>query len=290
MDIRHTRYIVPAVALAGVLLIGGCAGAAAPVAPIASVAPAVPVGAPVPPAATGGTPDVSRSGAAVGIAYPAYPVPYQQQVGISVSGEGRVAVTPDVAVLRLGVEADASTVAEASAKAATAMTDIMASLKRSGAADKDIRTQNFSIIQLTRWDDKGQRQIVIGYRVSNQVSAKLRDLSKVGAAIDDAAKAGGDLTRVQGISFQVDNPTAAVAQARDLALKNALSKAQQIAEALKVKVGKPLSVSESGGAVPVVEQSVNMRAAAPSIAAPPTPISPGESEVQTSVYIVFAIE
>ena len=286
MDIRHTRLIVPAVALAGVLLIGGCTSAAAPVAP---VAPAAPSGAAAPPAATGAAPDVSRSGAAAGISYP---VQYQQQVGISVSGEGRVAVAPDVAVLRLGVEADASTVAEASAKAATAMDGIMASLKRNGVAEKDIRTQNFNITQLTRYDDKQQRQIVLGYRVSNQVSAQLRDLSKVGAAIDDAAKAGGDLTRVQGISFQVSNPTAAVTQARDQALKDALGKAQQIAKALNAKVGKPISVSESGGAVPLIEKSFDMRsgAAAPAFAAPPTPISPGESEVRTSVYIVFAIE
>ncbi|MDO8531090.1 MAG: SIMPL domain-containing protein [Dehalococcoidia bacterium] len=278
MKLRHTKLFIPAVALAGVLLIGGCTPTAAP---------AAPAGAAAPPAATGAPSDASRVAAQAG-AY--ISVPSQQQVGISVGGEGRVAVAPDVAVLRLGVEADAPTVADASAKAAAAMDGIMSALKRSGVAEKDIRTQNFNITQLTRYDDKQQRQIVLGYRVSNQVSAQLRDLSKVGAAIDDAAKAGGDLTRVQGISFQVSNPTAAVTQARDQALKDALGKAQQIAKALNVKVGKPISISESGGAVPVIEKSFDARSAAPAFAAAATPISPGESEVRTSVYIVFAIE
>ncbi len=113
-----------------------------------------------------------------------------QQTGIWVNGQGKATVTPDVATIQLGVEAQASTVSEAQGQASDAMNKVIAALKAKGVAGKDIQTRYFNISQVTRWDDKSQTQVVTGYRVSNSVTAKIRDISAAGAIIDDVADSG----------------------------------------------------------------------------------------------------
>lgn len=98
----------------------------------------------------------------------------QQNTGIWVTGEGKVRVVPDVAILSLGVEAQETTVAEAQTKAATAMTAIVAELDNFEIDRKDIQTQHFSITAVRRWvEDKGE-EVLVGYRVTNTVTAKIR--------------------------------------------------------------------------------------------------------------------
>ena len=90
-----------------------------------------------------------------------------QQEGIWVSGQGKVTVAPDIATLRLGIEAQEVSVAQAQIQAAEAMDDVMAALDKNGVARKDIQTQYFSIRQVTRWDRDKEEEVVIGYRVTN---------------------------------------------------------------------------------------------------------------------------
>ncbi len=127
-----------------------------------------------------------------------------QQEGIWVSGRGEVTVTPDIATLRLGIAAQEATVAEAQTRAVEAMDRVMAALTDNGVAEKDIQTQYFSIRQVTKWDREKEEEIVIGYRVTNMVTAKIRDIDKAGTIIDAVAEAGGDLTRIDSIGFSVD--------------------------------------------------------------------------------------
>jgi len=208
-----------------------------------------------------------------------------QQTGISVSGTGKVTATPDVAIVQLGVSAQASTVAEAQSQASQAMDKVMTTLTGNGGAQKDIKTQQFSITQVTRYDDKTQTQVVVGYRVDNTVTAKIRAVSKAGTVIDAVAAAGGDLTRINGISFTVDDPTGLTAQARDMAMADAKAKAQQLAKDSGVTLGKPTFISESSY---IPYQPVPMAADARS-AGVATPISPGETDVTVTVQVSYAI-
>jgi uncharacterized protein len=210
-----------------------------------------------------------------------------QQTGIVVNGQGMVSVTPDIAVLSLGVEAQAATVADAQSQAAAAMAKVMASLKSSGIADKDIQTQYFNISQVTQWDTKGQTQTVIGYRVDNTVTAKIRDLTKAGQIIDAVATAGGDLTRINGINFSLDDSTAANQQAREKAVADAKAKAQQLATLSGVTLGKPNYISESSYTpYPVRTVTPTMSASGDSVS---TPINPGELDITVNVQMTFAI-
>ena len=213
----------------------------------------------------------------------------QQNTGIWVTGEGKVGVVPDVAILNLGVEAQADSVAEAQRQAATAMTAVVAELDRFGVAEKDIKTQYFRIAPVRRWSEKDGREILIGYRVTNTVTTKVRKIEDTGAIIDAAASAGGDYIRINNISFTVDDPSAYYEEARELAMADAKTKAEQLADSGDVKLGKPVYISESRASVPVVREFYG-EAAMPTMAAPPTPISPGETEIRLSVQVVYSIK
>ena len=209
-----------------------------------------------------------------------------QQEGIWVTGTGKVSVVPDIATLRLGIEAQEVSVAEAQSKATEAMNRVMDALDDNGVADKDIQTQRFSIQRVTRWDNVKQEEIVIGYRASNIVTAKIRDLDKVGDIIDAVAKAGGDLTRIDGIAFSVDDPSAYHEEAREKAMADAKAKAKQLANLADVTLGKPTYISESIQIPsPIYPRVAYEEAPIPAAA----PISPGEMEISLTIQVAYAI-
>ncbi len=211
-----------------------------------------------------------------------------QPSGIWVSGTGIVTVTPDIAVLSLGVSDQETSVAAAQAKTADAMNKVMTALKQNGVADKDIRTTNYSIQQVTRWDNTKNESIVTGYKVSNMVTVKIRSIDKTGAVIDAVAAAGGDATRINGVSFSVDKPESYYTEARGKAMADARARADQLASLAGVKLGNALYITESTGFYqpPVPVMRAEAGGAAP---APATAISPGETEITLNVQVAYAI-
>jgi uncharacterized protein YggE len=213
-----------------------------------------------------------------------------QQQGIWVSGEGKVYATPDVAILTLGIESQETTVAIAQEKANAAMEKVKAALKDQGIADKDIQTQYYSIQQVTKWEDKTQENTIIGYQVTNTVTAKIRSVAKAGDVIDAVVAAGGDLTRINNISFTVDDPTPYYTQAREKAATYAKAKANQLAELANVKLGKVIYVTEST----YMPYSSNVyynrsdMAPAPAIGSG-TSVSPGQLEITATIQLNYAI-
>jgi len=212
-----------------------------------------------------------------------------QQEGIWVTGEGKVTVVPDITTLRLGIEAQEVSVAEAQTKASEAMNKVMAALTDSGVAEKDIKTQYFSIRQVTRWDNVKEEEVVVGYRVTNMITAKIRDIDMVGPIIDAVAEAGGDLTRIDNIAFSVDDPTAYYEKARQKAMADVEAKAKQLATLAGVTLGKPTYISEGVQVPPTVYPRVVYEAAPAPAPAPAPAISPGEIEISLTVQVAYAI-
>jgi uncharacterized protein YggE len=211
----------------------------------------------------------------------------QQSTGIWVAGEGKVSVVPDVAILSLGIEAQEETVAEAQQQAAEAMEAVMAVLDDHGIAKKDIKTQYFSIYPVRRWEN--DKEILIGYRVTNMVSVKIRKMDDTGVIIDAVAEAGGDYTRISSISFTVDNPSDYCEEAREKAMADAEAKAKQLADLAGVDLGRATFISEGTISPPVPREYYVERMAVPA-PSPTTPISPGETEVRLTVQVVYSIE
>ena len=214
----------------------------------------------------------------------------QQQVGMWVTGEGKAMATPDVVLLILGIEAEAKTVAQAQRDAAEAMDKVMKALKANGVAEKDIQTQRFNIYPVRRWIEKENREEIIGYRVTNIVVAKIRQIDRAGSVIDDVAEAGGDLTRIDSIGFAIDDPTPYYKEARAKAVGDAIAKAKQIAAVADIKLGKPIYVSEGTSYMPPVIQQRDYAMKGGDMAPPPTPISPGELEFRVTIQMVYKID
>ncbi len=210
-----------------------------------------------------------------------------QQTGISVSGQGIVYVTPDIVNLQLGIQAQAATVADAQSQAATAMNNVLAALAANGVAKADIQTQNYSIQQTTRYDNVKQQEISTGYQVINYVNVKVRDVTKAGVILDAVTAAGGDLTRVNSVQFSLNDPTSANNQARDQAMADAKATAAQLASDASVKLGNPLSISESE--VSPISKMYASDMAVPS-ASGSTTINSGELEITVSVQVTYAIQ
>ena len=210
-----------------------------------------------------------------------------QQHGIWVNGEGKVMATPDIAHVSLGIEAQAVAVADAQREAATAMDKVMKALTDNGVATKDIQTQYFNISQVTRWDRETEQEVVIGYQVTNTVTATIREIEKTGTIIDAVVLAGGDLTRVNGISFTIDDPTAYQNEARGKAVTDAKNKAGQLATLAGVTLGKPTYITESlyFPSGPIYKGVVAREEAEAAV----TPISPGEMEITVNVQIGYAV-
>jgi uncharacterized protein YggE len=211
------------------------------------------------------------------------------QQGIWVNGEGKVTITPDIATISVGISAEAAKVVEAQAQAAAAMEKVMAVLTGNGIDKKDIKTQYFSIQPMMKYDNLKQESYITGYQVSNMVTVKIRAVEKAGLIIDAVATAGGDNTRVNGISFSVDQPEKYLEQARTSAMNDAKAKAQKLAGLAGVTLGKAVYITESSYSQPG-PYPVAMRSDMASGAAPATEISPGQADITLNVQINYAIQ
>jgi uncharacterized protein YggE len=210
--------------------------------------------------------------------------------GVTANGTGKVYGEPDVAVITVGVKVQRDTVEQARSDAADAQNAVIDSLKANGVKDEDVQTVQFSVYPQYDYSKDNSSPEIVGYVVSNVVTAKVRDLDTTGKAIDDATKAGGNDAIVQGVSFTVDDPTDLQAEARKMAVDQAKQQAQQLADAAGVKLGKLISMSESGGFQPnertVAAGALDSAAQAPS----PSPIEPGQVEVNSFVTMLYALE
>ncbi len=209
-----------------------------------------------------------------------------QQEGIWVSGTGEVAVAPDIVHVHLGIEAQQETATHAQSDAAAAMQRVMKALLSGGVADKDVQTQSFSIRQIKRWDRDLEEETVVGYRVSNDVLVKVRDVTRAADLIDSAVVAGGDFIRIDGVSFTVENPIPLQVEARREAIADAAAKAEQLAELAGVELGMATFISESSGGQPPVPVLAEMAVMSATVS---TPISPGEVEIQVTVQVGYRI-
>jgi uncharacterized protein len=215
----------------------------------------------------------------------------QQQQGFWVSGTGEITVTPNLAVLWLGVQSQQANVAEALAKASEGMNKVMQSLADSGINPKDIQTGSFNISQRTRWNEPEQSDKITGYIVTNMVTVKIRDVNKVGEIIDTSVRAGGDLIRINSLNFSVEEPSEYYKAAREKAIANARAKAEQYAGLTGVTLGKPTYVSEgaqqSNANFAGNYYSGNMSLAAESASG--ASISPGQNKVVLIVTVAYEI-
>lgn len=201
---------------------------------------------------------------------------------VTVNGEGRVSLPPDTAYIALGVDIRDPDLGVAQRTAAEQMDAVLAALRAAGVAEKDIQTGAYSIY--VERDYNQPNQPIIGYHVSHSVTAKIRDLNATGSTLAAAIDAGAN--NVSGVWFGLENPGAAIAQARELAVADARAKAEDLARLSDSTLGPVLTISE-GYSSPVAPVDV-ARSADMSQAAVPT-INPGSAEVVLTVTVKYTL-
>ena len=202
---------------------------------------------------------------------------------ISVTGEAQISVPPDVAHIDAGVTSDAKTAREASDANTAAMGKVLVALKGAGIDEKDIQTSRLAL-QPEYAPNRSGPSPIVGYRASNRVTIRLRDVGKVAGVIDILVSAGAN--DIGNISFSVSQASKLLDDAREKAVADARRKAEVYARAAGVTLGAPLSIAEEGSAMPVFRA----KAVAAMPEALPTPVAPGEETLSVSVNVVWAIK
>ena len=200
---------------------------------------------------------------------------------ISVTGEATVSVPPDLAEIDGGVTSEAKTAREASEANNAAMGKVLQALKGAGLDEKDFQTSRLSL-QPQSTPNRSGPSAIAGYRASNRVTIRVRDVTKVANVIDTLVGAGAN--EIGGINFVVSQASKLLDEARERAVADARRKAEIYAKAAGVTLGAPLSISEQGNSAPVPyrRMAAGMAASAP--------VAQGEETLAVSVSVSWAIK
>jgi len=214
------------------------------------------------------------------------PIELQQEARtILVSGSGTASDRADEAAVILGVQTEGKTASEASKENADIMTSVINAIKDLGLTDEDMRTVSYSVYPIYSKSDYTE---IVGYRVINMISVKVRDTNLIGAVIDAATANGAN--RIQGVSFGLssEKQNELKRKAYIAAIKDAESKASLIAETLGVKITGVYYVTES--MYQPYKPYYDYRFEIAGTSTTPTPIIEGKLSVSVTVQIAYTFE
>ena len=203
---------------------------------------------------------------------------------VDVAGVGDISVAPDVADVVLGIMVQKPTASAAQSAAATSMSAVLAAVKKDGVDDKDITTVNLSLNPVYDYSN-GSTPKLVGQQFNNTVKVTVRNLKSVAAVVDDAIAAGA--TTVNGISFRLNDPKLAQAQARALAMADARAKADALTAAGSVSIKGVANITETTVQTnPVSSYAFDASAKLASVS---TPIQTGTTDIVVQVTVSYLI-
>ncbi len=229
---------------------------------------------------------------------------------LNITAEGRSERRPDLATFSIGVVTQAKTAAEAMATNATRMDAAIASLRRSGVAERDLQTASLHL-QPQYFYPQRERPVrqpdgsvvqqpaepeaprIIGYEARNSLTVRVRKIADLGRIADTLVSAGAN--QIEGPYFTLENTEAAADEARALALRAARQRAELYAREAGFRSARLLTITEGGGYYPVsrqiavIGQGAGLMSPAPP-PPPPAPVQPGEIALGVSLSAQFALE
>ena len=206
---------------------------------------------------------------------------------LNLSAYGETKVAPDMATISTGVVTEAPTAAEAMRLNREKMTQVIATLRRQGVAEKDIQTSNLNLSAQYTYREN-QPPLLRGYQASNQVTVTVYELDRLGAAVDAVVASGAN--QINGIGFGLRDPQTAENAARREAVRRLQAKAELYAQATGMRLVGLKSLSEGGGytAPPPVPMYRMAMAEAASDAS--TPVAAGQLTLRVDVQGVYELE
>lgn len=218
--------------------------------------------------------------------------PVQSQIAtaipgtITVVGEGKVTLEPDIARITIGVETVTATVKDASDQNRAAVEAVLAALAEQGIAEEDMQTSGFSIFAERFGPEGPLAEGDVRYRVSNNIMVTIRQLDAVGTILDAAIDAGAN--NIYGVEFALDDPGESESEARQSAITDAQEKAAELAEMTGLTLGQVVSVSEvigAGGGY----YAGNFAESARAFGGGGTPITPGQLDLVMQLQVIFSV-
>ncbi|MFI0924648.1 SIMPL domain-containing protein [Streptomyces sp. NPDC021012] len=201
---------------------------------------------------------------------------------VTVTGDGRASAAPDLAILSVGVEATRATAKEAMAAQRTGAEALLGVLRRQGIADRDVRTDSLSLSPVYTQTKEGDSKVT-GYQAGQSFSVKVRDIDRTGQVVGAVNEASGSAGRINGVVFDVADPSALRAKAREAAYRDAYDKASQHARLSGHQLGRLVSLSEGESVRP------GLGTAPLPADEPGVPLAPGEIEEQVTVSAVYEL-
>jgi len=205
---------------------------------------------------------------------------------IAVSGEGAVTVAPDTAITTIGMLATAPSVEEAQAQNTEVMNQLMSRLRDLGIEDADIQTENYNVNPRYTYT-QFEGQVLQGYDVNQRVTVKIRDLEVADQVIALAGEVGAN--SVGGLQFVVDDEEVYMQQAREEALGQVATKAQNLSKVLGVRIVGVAGYEEFEGGGPVPIARVAELGVADTFGGAVPEIAPGSTEVNLTTRVIFEI-
>lgn len=203
---------------------------------------------------------------------------------LELSARGEVKRVPDVAMISTGVVTQAADAATAIRDNAARMARVLAALKRAGIAEKDVTTSSINLMPQYRYNNN-QPPVITGYQANNQLSVRFREIGKAGSILDTLVKEGSN--EINGPTLMIDNPEAALDEARVAAIKAGRARAEIYAGAAGMKIKRIISISESDG-MNIVPRPMMLNMAKSAEA--DTAIMPGEQNLGLTVMMVFELQ
>lgn len=208
---------------------------------------------------------------------------------LDVTAVGKTTRTPDIATINAGVVTQAPTAAAALGENATRMARVAAALKAAGVAPRDIATANVGLSPQYKYGDN-QPPVVTGYQATNSVEVRFRDVSKAGRVLDTLVREGAN--QISGPAMTLDQPDAALDEARADAVKRARARADLYARAAGMSVARVVSIDESsendGSNPPPMPFRARGIVATAQMA--DTQISAGEADVTATLRVRFLLK
>lgn len=204
---------------------------------------------------------------------------------ITITGEGKVFVKPDIVLVNLGVKTEAKKSVDAVNKNNEKMNAIIKAVKNLGVDEKDIKTSAYNLYPIYDYPESGR--IFVGYSLDQQISVKIRDFDKISDILDKATSEGANT--IGDLQFTVDDLEKAKTEAREKAIEQAKAKALVLANQAGLKLIKLVNVSEgyASSPEPIYGRGGGIDALEKTSIAPD--IQPGQSEINTTVYLTYRV-
>lgn len=211
-----------------------------------------------------------------------------QATGIAVSGVGEVTAAPDVARIRMGVRGYGPDVTTATSEVGRRIDAVIAALSEQGVAERDLVTRDVSVYEDHREPrplpaDSARPTQPRAFVASNILEVTVRDLEAMDRLLAVATKSG--VNQMHGISFELEDRTAADDEALASAMAMAEARARRLAELSGRELGEVVRVEISDAATPTFPMA---RMAMAESADGFMPVEPGEFTVRRSVSVHYA--